>query len=184
MNKFLLYISIGIAIVVLGLYLYFNDREFVVTIPEETIREKLNERLPLSKRYLFIFDVSLDNPRLGLDSENNRIAIGLDLLLNIRVNGNDKPLGGSVDVSGTIKYVPEEGAFYLNGPIIENLSIDGLPEKYTSKASTVVEKALISFYSSRPIYTLKSSDVKHVTAKMILKNLVVKEKNIVLTLGI
>lgn len=184
MNKIFLYIGGAIALAIFGLYLYFNDREYVVTIPEQTIRAKLNEKLPLSKTYLFIFDVSLDNPRIDLDSENNRIAIGLDVLLNIRVNDNDEPLGGSVDVSGTIKYISEDGAFYLNEPIIENLSIEGLSEKYKSKASTVVEKALTSFYSTRPIYTLKSSDVKQATAKMILKKLVVKEKSIVVTLGI
>lgn len=184
MSKIFLTITGGAAIVLLGLYLYFSDREYVVTIPEQTIREKLNERLPISKKYLSIFEVTLDNPRVELDSEKNRIATGLDVTLNIRVNGNDKPLGGSVDVSGTIIYVSEDGAFYLNEPIIEKLSIEGLPEKYTSKASTVVEKALSNFYSSRPIYTLKSSDIKHVTAKMILRNLVVKEKNILLTLGI
>ena len=106
------------------------------------------------------------------------------MLLNIRINDNEKPLGGSVDVSGTIKYMPEEGAFYLTQPDIENLLIEGLSEKYKSKASTVIEKALTNFYSSRPIYTLKSSDAKQIAAKMVLKNLVVKEKNVVVTLGI
>lgn len=184
MNKIFVYVGIGIALIISGLYLYFNDREFVVHIPEQVIREKLNEKLPLSKTYFFIFEVSLDNPRVELDSGNKRIAIGLDVLLNIKVNGNDRPLAGSVDASGTIEYIAQEGAFYLNEPIIEKLSIDGLSEKHKSKASTVVEKALTSFYSSRPIYSLKTSDVKQATAKMILKNLVVEEKAIVVTLGI
>jgi hypothetical protein len=184
MNKILLCIAAAIAVVLVGLYFFLNGRDFVVTIPEETIREKLNEKLPLSKRYLFIFDVSLDNPRVDLDSENNRIVVGLDVVLNIIVNDNEKPLGGSVDVSGTIEYISEDGAFYLSEPIIERLLIEGLPEKYASKASIVVEKALTRFYSNRPVYTLNSSDVKQVTAKMILKDLVVKENSIVLTLGI
>lgn len=184
MNKIFLYIGGGVALVLLALYFYFNDREYVVTIPEKTIKEKLSEKLPLSKTYLFIFDVSLDNPRVNLESGKNRIGVGLDLLLNIRVNGNEKPLGGSVDVSGTLKYISEEGAFYLNEPIIENLSIDGLSDKYKSKASTVIEKALTNFYSSRPIYTLKSTDVKQATAKLVLKRLEVKNKTILVTLGI
>ena len=184
MNRVFLYFGGGVALLIIGLYFYFNDREYIVTIPEQTMREKLNEKLPLSKTYLFIFDVVLDNPRISLDSQSNRIGVGLDVLLNIRINDNEKPLGGSVDVSGTIKYLPEEGAFYLTQPDIENLLIEGLSEKYKSKASTVIEKALTNFYSSRPIYTLKSSDAKQIAAKMVLKNLVVKEKNVVVTLGI
>lgn len=184
MNRLLLYIGCGVTLSLLALYFYFNSREYVVTIPEQTIREKLDERLPFSKTYFFFFEITLANPRLALDSENNRVATGLDLVLNMQVNDNKKPLGGSVDVSGTIRYVSEEGSFYLSDPSIENLSIDGIPDKYKSKASAVIEKALTHFYSTRPIYTLKAGDVKQAAAKIVLKSLKVQEKNIVVTLGI
>jgi len=182
MKKIYFFSIIAIALLILGLYL--SSRDYVVTIPEKTIREKLNERLPLTKTYLFIFDLTLDNPRIALDPKSNRIATGLDLALNIGLNDKSKPLNGSLDVSGSIRYVSEEGAFYLSDPLIENLSIDGLPKKHKSKASAAIEKALVNFYSTRPVYKLKSTDLKQATAKTILKSLVVQESNIVVTLGL
>lgn len=184
MNKIVLSLLGLIALFLLCAYLYFANREYVVTIPQETIVEKLNEKLPLTKTYLLFFDLTIENPRVDLGIGENRIGVGMDLLLNIRVKGGDKPLGGSVDVSGTIKYSPEEGAFYLAEPEIESLSIQGLPEKHKSKVSTIVKTGLTKFYSSRPIYKLKSSDVKQATAKLVLKNLEVQDESLRITLGL
>ena len=184
MKKVFLLLIGFILISTIAVFLYFTFTEHVITIPEETIQEKIDTQLPVTKNYLFIFDVTLDNPRVNLLEGSNRINAGLDVYVNIKINEQDKTLGGTVDASGSLVYVAEEGAFYLSEPIIESLSVQGVPEKYTDIVSSAIEKLLVGFYSSRPVYKLKPTDIKQAAAKNALKSLVVRDQAMVVTLGI
>lgn len=184
MNKVLATLGFTILVIAAAVYFYFSGREYVITIPEAEIAEKLQHKLPMEKTYLLIFKVTLDNPRVDLVAGNNRINLGLDVQLNIHINGDSKPLGGKLDASGSLKYVPEEGAFYLVDPVIENLALQGVPEKHIEKASKVIQQALVHFYSTRPVYKLKHSDIKQSFTRLVLKSLEVKDEAVVVTLGI
>jgi hypothetical protein len=168
----------------IGVYFYFSGKEYVFSFSESQIREKLTTKLPLNKKYLIIFEVTLDNPRVSLTNGSNRVAAGLDVILNIRIDKNPKPLGGSVDATGGIKYVKNSGEFFLTEPVIEHLSIQGIPDKYTKKANQVLTKALSEYYDSHPIYTLKPTDVNKAAARLALKNVIIENQNLVVTLGI
>lgn len=184
MKKIALLVASVLVVALIGTYIYFSGKEYLVIISEKEIREKLNATLPLKKLYLFVFEITLDNPRVDLVEASNRINAGFDVVLNIKIGSESKPIGGTIDASGALKYVPAEGAFYLVDPIIENLSFQGLSETYAKKVSNAAEKALVNFYSDHPLYILKASDVKQAAAKLILKNLVIRNEAIEVTLGI
>lgn len=167
-----------------GTYFYFAGKEYTIRLTEAQIQSKLENKMPLSKSVFFIFKVTLDNPRVKLENGSSRINAGMDVLLNITVNKQPIPLGGSIDVSGGIKYNPETAQFFLTDPVIENLKVQGLPEKHTNKANKALSKVLTEFYKKNPIYTLKAKDAKKAAAKLLLKNIVVKNKELVVTLGI
>lgn len=176
------FIVVVLAITV-GVYFYVSSKEYVVKIPEKQLQEKLQEKLPISKSYFFIFQVTLDSPRVELTSGSNRINAGLDVILNIKLGGEEKPLSGSLDASGSIRYEPESGQFYLTDPIVEQLSIQGIPEKYISKATAVMEKTLAEYYATHPIYTLKVGNIEQATAKLVLKRVLIENKELVIVLG-
>ncbi len=184
MNKVLAALGFTILVIAVAVYSYFSGRDYQITIPEADIVAKLNQKLPMEKTYLLIFKVTLDNPRVDLIAGSNRINLGLDVQLNIHINGDSKPLGGKIDASGSLKYVPEEGAFYLVDPAIENLALQGVPEKHIEKATKVIQQALVHFYSARPVYKLKRSDIKQSFTRLVLKKLEVQNEAVVVTLGI
>lgn len=184
MKKVAIAAVIVILAVVVGAYFYFSGKEYVVRIPESDIRQKLDEKLPLTKTYLFIIQVTLDNPRVNLKNGSNRVNAGLDIVLNVTIEKNPKPLGGTVDASGGINYVPGKGEFYLTNPIIENIEIQGIPTKYMDKVNEALTKALAEYYSKNPVYTLRATDAKQVAARTVLKNVIVENKEMVVTLGI
>ncbi len=167
-----------------GLFYYFSGKEYVYRFTEQQLQEKLSAKLPFSRRYLLVFEVTLDNPRLLLVDGSNRIAAGMDITLNIHVNDSPTPLGGTVDLSGTLAYDSAKGKFFLAAPVIENLEVEGLPAEYAKKASTVIAQALGDFYRTRPVYTLSRSDMKQAAARLALKDVVVRDKVLVVTLGI
>ena len=183
--KRVVYLLVAALIISLGaFYIYFSGKEYTIKIPENEIQEKMSEKLPITKSYFFIFQITLKNPRVVLENASNRVNGGLDIVLNIKINKNPIPLGGSIDISGKVRYESELGAFFLTDPVIESISIQGVPEKHTDKANLAVTKALNEYYSKHPIYTLRSMNGKEAATKMVLKNVVVENKELVVTLGI
>ncbi len=183
-KKIFLVLLAILLIAAISAYLYFTGKRYVVRISENQIQEKLAKKLPLTKSYFFIFEVTLDNPRVELRDTSKRVEAGLDVILNITINKNPKPLGGSLDVSGGVKYVAEKGEFFLTDPKIESLAVQGIPAKYTDKVNKVLTKALSEYYKDNPIYTLRSSDAKEAVARLVLKDVVVEGNELVITFGI
>ena len=184
MKKAAIISSIAILSLLVGAYVYFAGKEYVYRFSESQIQESLQEKLPLTNTYFFIIQVSLKNPRVQLENGSNRVNAGLDVEFNITVNNNPNPLGGSVDASGGIRYVSEEGQFLLTDPVIERMSVQGISQEYLEKANSARTKALADYYSKHPIYTLSTLDAKQTAARMVLKNVVVENRELVITLGI
>jgi len=178
-------VAVAILIALLaGTYYYFSGKEYVVRLSESDIQGKLEEKLPLTKTYLFIIQVTLNNPRVNLKNGSSKVGAGLDVVFNITLNKNPKPFGGTVDVSGGVRYLSEKGQFFLTNPVIESLTVQGIDPKYTNKANKALTKALAEYYKNHPIYTLRVTDVKQAAARMVLKDVIVKNQELVITLGI
>lgn len=184
MKKISIRVAVIILFIVSGVIYHFYGKVYEFRFSKTQLQEKLNEKLPYTKTYLFIFQVTLDNPRVNLKNGSNRINAGLDIILNIYENKESLPLGGSLDLSGGIKYVAENGEFFLTDPTIDQLSVQGIPQKYTKKANLFLRKSIGEFYSKHPIYTLKQYDLKQLAAKTILKDVIVENNELVVRLGI
>lgn len=184
MRKKLIILTILLAALAAGAYLYFQGREYTFRFTEAELHDKLAERLPLQETYLFIFQVVLDNPRLLLVNGSDRVNAGLDVTLNIHINDEPLPLGGQLDVSGGVRYEAAEGQFFLTEPEIDRLSVQGIPAAFTDRVDSVLTRALAAYYVDRPIYTLRESDVGQAAAKLLLKNVIVENKELVVTLGL
>lgn len=167
-----------------GLFFYYSGKEYVFRFSESQIQEKLNTKLPLTKTYLLIFQLTLDNPRVNLTNNSKRVGAGLDVILNIKIGNETKPLGGAIDISGGVTYLPDQGKFFLTDPIVERVAIQGIPEKYSGKVNLILTKALAEYYADHPIYSLRATDIKQAAAKLLLKNVVVEDHELVVTLGI
>ncbi|BFM13544.1 hypothetical protein R50072_36970 [Simiduia litorea] len=184
MKSKLLIVASSLLLTLISAYVYFSGKEYTVRIPESQIVATMEQKLPLTKTYLFIIDVTLQNPRIELIEGSGKINGGMDVELNIKLNDNPKPLGGSLDLSGGVTYVSEGGQFFLIDPVIESLSVQGLADNITPKVSKALEKALNEYFSKNPIYTLKKADLKQAAAYAVLKEVAVEGKELVIYLGI
>ena len=165
-------------------YFYFSGKEYSVRLTEPEIQNKLAEKLPLTKTYLFIFQLTLSNPRVLLKEGSSSVNAGLDVVLNITIGKNSKTLGGTVDVSGGIRYASQSGQFFLTNPKIEKFQIQGINPKHTNKVNASITNFLTDYYQKNAIYTLKYDDSKQAVTRMVLKDVIVENKELVITLGI
>ena len=171
-------------LLIIGAVLIASKNNYVFRFSEPELQEKLSERLPLTKNYLFIFEVTLDEPRVDLIEGSDRVGAGIDVVLNIRIGESELPLGGSVDVLGGVDYVPERGEFYITDPEIVTLNIQGLPPDYAERAGDVISRALAEYYKTRPIYSLEGTSASKAAAKLLLKDVTVEDEKLVVTLGL
>jgi len=54
MKKISLVAIVVVLTVIAGAYFYFSGKEYILRIPENEIQQKMAEKLPLTKAYLFI----------------------------------------------------------------------------------------------------------------------------------
>ncbi len=183
MGRKLVIVVFAFIVLAVVIFFYFKGKEYVIRIPEEQIKEKLQEKLPITKTFFIFISLTIDNPRLHLKEGSNRIYTGLDATLNINIK-NLNSFSGIIDVSGGVAYQSESKTFYLTDPVIENLDIQGVPEKYTDKVKKAASKLIIKWYRENPIYSLSSLDGKQAVAKLLLRNVTIENKELVLTLGV
>ena len=187
MKKIALTLLIGTLILcsLLGAgYWYFSGKDFFLYFTEAQLQEKLNAKLPVTKTYLMIFNITLENPKLHLVNGSNKVLMGLDVAINLNVAGDARSLGGKIEVSGGVAYLPGTAQFFLIDPVVENLSMQGIPNRYAEKVRLALSKALSTYYAEHPLYQLKASDAKQAAAKLVLKSVVVENQQLVLKMGI
>ncbi|WP_269523469.1 DUF1439 domain-containing protein [Coraliomargarita parva] len=184
MKRALIFATILAFVLLIGSYFYFKGKRYQVVIPQETIDLALAEQFPMSKAYLLVFEIHYSNPQVTLLETSDRIQIGLDATLNIRINGEAKHLGGGATLTTAVRYEGGTQSFYLDDAEFDRLEVQGIPEKWLDQVTTFAAKAAREFIDSSPVYRLEAKDAKTATAKLLLKNFEVREQAIHLTLGI
>ena len=175
-----------------GAALFFSGTKFDLRISESQIQEQLNQKFPFEKRFFSVLWIRFKSPILNLEEGSDRINFGCQIESNMGQTGVDRPaaedagglVSGMAKISGSLRYEPNEGAFYLNDPRVDDLVVPGVPEKYLERARRTITKAAAQFLRFMPIYKLKPEDSKQAAAKLILRQVIVKNRELVVTLGL
>ncbi len=175
-------VVIGACLLGAGLWWYFAGAGLRIAISEEQILERLNQKLPLRKTYLYVFEVTYDSPRVELVEASERINAGLDISVKLNFLSDSTPLLGKIDASAGVRYEPAEGAFYLTNANIETLELEGLPREWTAKGRDLVGQGIYTYFEDHPIYRLTERE-SHRAARAVLQNLTIGQDEIILHLG-
>lgn len=164
-------------------YFYLSGQKYVVTIQENKLQQQFDQKMPITKTYLYLFDVTLFNPRIDLVKETGRVVAGIDIHVKTKLKGV-KPVNGSVNASGVLKYEPREGAFYLKSAKLERFVLRDMPDNYLEQTKKFVEKTLKNYLEANPVYKLKSDDLGQYAASMMMKDVKVNDTEIVVRFGL
>jgi hypothetical protein len=184
MKKAIPTLLILLALVVGGAILYFKGKRYELVITQDKIDNSLSERFPVTKKHLLIFSITYANPQVTLLENDDRVQVGLDATLNIRIDGEAKNLGGTALVTSGIRYDSEAQEFFLDDAEFTKLEIAGIPDKWLNQVTEFASKAAREHIETRPVYRLEAKDAKTSAAKMLLKGFEVRDQAIYVTLGI
>ncbi|NNE42054.1 MAG: DUF1439 domain-containing protein [Marinicaulis sp.] len=165
-------------------FFLLKDKSYTLKFTEADIDARVSEQLPFEKDYLSIFNVKLDNPRVDLIDGAGMFGGGADAIVTVSFMGRDIMASGGTDFTSGVRYEPSEGAFYLTNPSITNLTLNGLPPTLTNRAKNAMSLALAEFYRDRPIYVLSDEDMRQQAAKMVLRDVEVKDEVLHITMGL
>lgn len=183
MRNILIALALAIIAAAAGAYWYYSGKEYVIRLTEAELQAKLDQRFPMHRDLLFVVQMDLAHARVHLLEGSNRVSIGVDVTLNIRLRDQPKSFGGSIDVDGGLRYEAFKGRFFLTDPHIRALRVNGIPEKYRTEVERVVRDAIADAMNKGPVYTL-SADAGQLLARLLLKSVVVRDRELVITLGI
>ena len=187
MKNYLLIGFVLLVCVVAGFFWRVWGETYTIILTEEQLTEKLNQKFPFEKTYLFVLTLTFTDPKLVLEEGSNRIGLGCNVETALKIETDKESPGylrGSAQLSGVLRYEAAEGAFFLDEPRVDQLSITGLPSKFSDKVNSAAGKAVKEFLSRAPLYRLKPTDVKKAAAKLVLRNVIVVDKKVVITLGV
>ena len=156
--------------------------DYIIT--QKQIDDALKAKFPVTKNHLLLFRVTFSNPHVTLLQDSNRIEIGLDAELNIKLPSEAKKLSGTIVVSSGIGYKNDSKQFVLSSPVIDKLEIQGIPQQHIDKVTEFASNAAREYLQEFPVYTLTDKDAKTSLAKMLLKDFQVKGSEIHVMLGL
>jgi len=153
---------------------------YTLEISEEELQEKISKMMPMEKKKYFV-TVILSNPDVDLADGKNEVGI----FSHVKVIAPGGIQGaGKVNITGSLRYDADKGAFFFNHPEIVSLEIDDVPEKYIPNIKSIAQSVTAKVLAARPVYKLKDDNLKQKLAKSALKSIKVENSKLLVELSV
>jgi hypothetical protein len=147
--------------------------EVTVRISEEQLKDRLNNKFPITKTYRTFGTVTYENPRISLRRTGERVEFGLDIRLDsVQVNG--KALHASVLMLVLVTYDSNEQALFLTEPHLEQLTLNGEQQQDAQALGALYMPAVKKLLKRKPIYRFKNQGGLEKIAGKVIKDIRVR----------
>lgn len=116
-------------------------------------------QFPRKLRYMEIFDVTLSNPRLGMDPDKNRLTTVVDAQIANQLM-LARPVNAVLTMSSGFKYDPATRSLRLDAPKVENVDSSDLPPQYAQQLTALGNAAADQLLRDYAVYTFKPEQLE------------------------
>ncbi|WP_151448464.1 DUF1439 domain-containing protein [Lacisediminimonas profundi] len=169
------YLTLAAMLVLAGCSTLLGPRTVELSLAQ--LQEALGRRLPLDSRYLELFDVRLDNPRLTL--QEGRLGIALDAAVKPRMMQTG--WSGRLALSGVPRIDLGKRAVMLGQVKVDNLTINGLSPAYSQQLVGLGNALAARLVTDLPLYTFGASDFQYAATSFQPTNINTAAKGLVIT---
>ncbi|WP_304791525.1 DUF1439 domain-containing protein [Lacisediminimonas sp.] len=135
------------------------------------------QRLPINQRYLELFDVLLDHPRLSVQGE--RLAMTLDAAIKPLKSQN--AWDGSFSLSGVPRLDQARQSLVLSQVRVDKLTINGLPSVLTNQIGRLGGALAEQFIADLPLYIFGPAEYLVLGTRMQATNINTAPNGLVIT---
>lgn len=147
----------------------------------KTLETSVNERLPTTIEYMYVFEIELQKARIQLPKDSHRVSILLDTQVTMIAGTVEKRFAATVDMSSAIRYEHAEESIYLKEPTVENIVISGVEPGTSNYANSMINSALVTYYKRYPAYKLSAQEKEELDFSV--KALAIDKGKVFVTLG-
>ena len=128
-----------------------------VTLSEADISRALDRRMPVQRRLLEVFDVTLSSPHVTLLPDTNRLGTEFDLGVGDRLGGRNWRTRLGLDYG--LRYDESDQAIHLSQVRVRrlNVEVDAVSTGPTERLAAIAAEQLLE---GVPIYRFKPQDLK------------------------
>ena len=164
-------ILIGLAVfATLGVGAWFLLQRYApnlaIEFTAQELQTQLASRFPIQNCALVIVCLDVTAPQLKLTEGSERIALAADLSATL----GQRRYPGTLAFSGKIRYVAQDGDFFLDDIEIERFNLAGVPAQYSEMLRDRGPGLLRSVLSTRPIYTLKRDTLQQRLTRVAIRD--------------
>ncbi|HQH81681.1 MAG: DUF1439 domain-containing protein [Syntrophorhabdus sp.] len=147
-----------------------------IVIPRSKIQETVSKKFPYD-RDIGIARFTVQSPEVYFKGKN----IGLRAVYFVHLL--DKEVRGSLDVNGHVVYKPETGSFYLQDFTVEDVRLNEKDLLEKVKIQKIVDKVISNYLDGFRIYRLDPRDQKQSLARSYIREIFVRNDDLVVVLG-
>jgi hypothetical protein len=151
-----------------------------LTFTSAEIQERVSAKFPIEHTTMAT-RLRLDQPLVLLRPGSDDIGLKMNLYVDPPLVG---PREGTVTIGASLRYEPEQSAFFLQNPQVEAFEVEGVKpgirDAITKAALPVLRKVL----DRTPVYRLKGRNLKEAAAARVLESVAVHDGTVVATLRV
>ncbi|MGS0744182.1 DUF1439 domain-containing protein [Glaciimonas sp. GG7] len=150
-----------------------------VDFPLPKLQESLNKRLPFTKRYLGLIEVTASNAKLALDETQGRLLVDMDVIMGLPLIG--KSWTGTLSMSGVVALDAAHNAVVLNDTHLDKIVLGNMDNAYSGQATQIGGLLARELLQSVPLYSFKPEDLRYVGVTFAPTMIVTKADRLVVT---
>ena len=150
-----------------------------VDFPLTKLQQSLNKRLPFTKRYLGLIEVTATHAQLGLAADQGRLLIDMDVTMGVPLAG--KSWTGKLSMSGVMALDAEHNAVVLNDTRLDKVALDNLDGAYSGQATQIGGLLARELLQTIPLYSFKPDDLRYVGVSFVPTKITTKVDRLVVT---
>lgn len=168
-----------IIITLLGLALSHLAFAQEIKFSRDDLQQTIESYMPYSQQQS-IFQLTVSQPNLSLDSAEQRVQIRTHIQVGIAIGGEGQ---GWVTLDGKLRYRSSNYSFYVDDLRVINLDVEGLSPEFKPHVQRFVQELISPLLEEQPVYTLQDNNVQESLAKMMLRSINIRDNHVVAKLS-
>ena len=135
-----------------------------IDVSEAQLQSRIASQFPVRQRQLGLFDVTLEQPRLRLMPEENRVATEMTYALGVALTGV-APVKGQLELSYGLRYEPSDSTVRLHQVRVERLGVDGLSAAQAAQVKKIGGLMAEDLLKEAVVHRVKPEDLQSLSGR-------------------
>jgi hypothetical protein len=157
-----------------------GDPTVTVTMTAAELQREISARLPRTRAGRLV-SATVQSAEVVLTDGSDRV--GVRAATTLQLPGGHS-LAGAVQLDGKLRYVAGAGEFWLDEVRVVDLGIAAIPTALRPVAEELVGSIARNYLARTPVYRLKQESFKQSLAKLVLRQVVVRDGTLAVTLAL